>query len=745
MTAFPLAPRLARALCSAAHLNCLIEAIIVISMLYVAPVFYVPQESREEFNEISTRFRHLDGDLASLVLVYRAYVKAAETSNNIDGGPTVAIAASTRLARRNRWCRENFINQARMRTAVKVRIQLRDLVKSSGLGRLHSCGSDDFSPLTKAFFEVAFRDQVATLATNRTDSSTNRVRESFPYYKRLEDTDPSSPLLCIHPDSSIYPLAIVARCPPPAVLFLEAVDSSSVPFSDTHQRVMMRHVCRIPSSWLGDENMEAVEAIKADVEESRLSASTQESDEIAATSNVISLSEHVVNVENAWSEIGYCPSKHIELQESLMNNVTKILTDELSSAESEKAEILCKIDQMRVEIAEIEKELQIPRKQISSQSLLSILDELTGYRSELDRKIAELNAEFKKLKSNEENLCQLLHVATLKGFPLIPSYNDKLRVQHHIDELQDVKRHRVDKLAKMRQRILSCIDYLKSDCNLTLPEPISGIVTMNVEPLDLSEAFLEEMDRTQDLYMDLFHKFKSEEDELFENIDSLRKRLGLPPFTLPKEHSKCPSRRINYGSEELSRLRELRLANLRHLMEASVLELEGIWADALVSTDYRQNFRDSMPMDCTEENLSRLEEEVHRWRRFKSSHQDFYDALMVWLDTLRQIKAIELKRQDPTVLKNRGGILLKLDKEDRKLRTRDLPNQTAHLESIIANECVGSDIDQFSLVCFEGQPLTGQKNSLTLIIDKNLEPSGNVATGPTSTASKTTKSGFVYA
>lgn len=58
MTAFPLAPRLARALCSAARLNCLIEAIIAVSMLYVAPVFYVPQERREEFNEVSKLWLH---------------------------------------------------------------------------------------------------------------------------------------------------------------------------------------------------------------------------------------------------------------------------------------------------------------------------------------------------------------------------------------------------------------------------------------------------------------------------------------------------------------------------------------------------------------------------------------------------------------------------------------------------------------------------------------------------------------
>lgn len=97
------------------------------------------------------------------------------------------------------------------------------------------------------------------------------------------------------------------------------------------------------------------------------------------------------------------------------------------------------------------------------------------------------------------------------------------------------------------------------------------------------------------------------------------------------------------GTEELNRLRELRLANLRHLMKACVIELEEIWTNCFVSTDYQQNFRKSMSLECTEENLSRLEGEVQKWKRFKSSHQCFYDALTVWLDTLQQIKSIEVK------------------------------------------------------------------------------------------------------
>ncbi len=70
-----------------------------------------------------------------------------------DANPSVA-------GRKRQWCRENFLNHSRLQTAVKVRAQLKGIVKSAGLGTLHTCGADDLTPLTKAFFEVAFRDQV---------------------------------------------------------------------------------------------------------------------------------------------------------------------------------------------------------------------------------------------------------------------------------------------------------------------------------------------------------------------------------------------------------------------------------------------------------------------------------------------------------------------------------------------------------------------------------------------------------
>ena len=97
------------------------------------------------------------------------------------------------------------------------------------------------------------------------------ARKGFPYYRKLDDSarQSHSPLFAIHPESSLYASAVVARCPPSAVLFLEAVDGSPDPTDgdsdsdSTHQRVMMRYCCGIPTSWLSDRSEEIAAGVAA--------------------------------------------------------------------------------------------------------------------------------------------------------------------------------------------------------------------------------------------------------------------------------------------------------------------------------------------------------------------------------------------------------------------------------------------------------------------------------------------------
>lgn len=96
----------------------------------------------------------------------------------------------------------------------------------------------------------------------------------------------------------------------------------------------------------------------------------------------------------------------------------------------------------------------------------------------------------------------------------------------------------------MRQSILSCIDYLKSDNIVTFSESVSEVIQTDVEPKTLSEAFLSEIDQLMDQYLYHYDKLKNEEENVFAEIESLSRRLDLPSFEVPEKSAKSPSERI---------------------------------------------------------------------------------------------------------------------------------------------------------------------------------------------------------
>nr|CDS29209.1 ATP dependent RNA helicase DHX33 [Hymenolepis microstoma] len=255
MQHFPLSPRMSRVILSSAKYNCLVEVLTIISMLFVSPVFHVPQDKREEFNDISKRFHHPDGDLIRLLLVFRSYSKISDVKSNDSNSNSIATGSShlPQSKRRLLWCRENFLILNRLKAAIKIRSQLRELVLRSGLGPISSCGANDFTPVVKAFFEVGFRDQVASLVKN---TSINGVIEggNNPHYRKrctLRTSEGNfSVCLSIHPESTLYVPAVVGKNPPQALLYIEAVDMG---LSDANDRVIMRHISRLPSEWLIDE------------------------------------------------------------------------------------------------------------------------------------------------------------------------------------------------------------------------------------------------------------------------------------------------------------------------------------------------------------------------------------------------------------------------------------------------------------------------------------------------------------
>ncbi|KAH8849444.1 ATP-dependent RNA helicase DHX33 [Schistosoma japonicum] len=264
MSAFPLEPRFSRTLISAACLGCLIEMLSIISMLYVCPVFYVPLEKRNEFSDVQSRFRHPSGDLVSLLLVYRGFVKATKDArsekliNSDSSAQSSLIKGSSKL----QWCRANFINKSRLETAVRVRAQLKQIAQSTGLsGYIHSCGTN-VEKVVQAFLLSGFQDQVVILSELSKMSKQNTQRlvktSQHPVYvhnKMINLSTNSLQELLIHPESQLYTSSL--NNPPSCLLFIEAVTTTSEynlqsnnNSIEHNNRIFMRHVSIIDQSWL---------------------------------------------------------------------------------------------------------------------------------------------------------------------------------------------------------------------------------------------------------------------------------------------------------------------------------------------------------------------------------------------------------------------------------------------------------------------------------------------------------------
>uniref|UniRef100_A0A0V0J7K0 Protein regulator of cytokinesis 1 n=2 Tax=Schistocephalus solidus TaxID=70667 RepID=A0A0V0J7K0_SCHSO len=422
------------------------------------------------------------------------------------------------------------------------------------------------------------------------------------------------------------------------------------------------------------------------------------------------LIEEVKNVllemQSFWEKIGYDCDALSARKDEIRRMTFLFLNERLENEHQLLDNLSSSVDGLREEVRTLEKDLEISSYNINQDKpLLEQQSELSNRKTVLIEKVSELTADFRALQSTEKDLCEFLGLEVLRGFQTLPTASEKAVLQARVDELLGMKNQREGDFLRISSKIKSYVEYVGVDCFSDLSDTIAKFTVPLEACSHLTEIFIKEADDAEKMCFERYQNFRHREEELYNNISSLRSRLGLSPCKIPEGQSSTAVSRLQFGLAEYERLRALRLQNIQNIISKCQIELEELWRACFVSRDYCASFRSSTPPDCSEEMLCRLETEVSKWKAFKSTHADFFAALNVWVDTLNRIKEIEIKRQDPEILKNRGGILLKLDKEDRRLRQRDLPQQITLLQAITESACAGPDSALFAVVCVEGQPL----------------------------------------
>ncbi|XP_067945706.1 ATP-dependent RNA helicase DHX33-like [Watersipora subatra] len=180
MSAFPLDPRMSKALISAHTNGCLEEILSIISMLSVDTAFISTRSKQQECQDAHRKFLHSEGDHLTLLNVYRSYKGSGGSKE---------------------WCSRNFLNQRNLKSAMDVRKQLKELSAQNDL--VSPCSSAAPTNVIRKTLLAGYFQSIAELQVNN-------------QYKLVI----GSKTVSIHPSSALF------QCKPQYLLYNELVQTS---------------------------------------------------------------------------------------------------------------------------------------------------------------------------------------------------------------------------------------------------------------------------------------------------------------------------------------------------------------------------------------------------------------------------------------------------------------------------------------------------------------------------------------
>jgi HrpA-like RNA helicase len=192
MSRFPVSPHFAKVLLMSKSFNCVAQVISIISMLSVEPIFYIPNDKRDEAVHKKKKFMHYDGDLITLLNVMNLYKQGGKA-----------------------FCKEHFVSERSMRQVCDIRKQLEDLCVQNDIP---ITSSDNIEDIQKSFLSGFFKN-VAILQQDGTYQTLQRQK------------------VWVHPSSVLF------QQKAPAVMYVEFLETT---------KNYIRNVTVVHASWMSE-------------------------------------------------------------------------------------------------------------------------------------------------------------------------------------------------------------------------------------------------------------------------------------------------------------------------------------------------------------------------------------------------------------------------------------------------------------------------------------------------------------
>uniref|UniRef100_A0A8C5LVE2 Protein regulator of cytokinesis 1 n=1 Tax=Leptobrachium leishanense TaxID=445787 RepID=A0A8C5LVE2_9ANUR len=392
--------------------------------------------------------------------------------------------------------------------------------------------------------------------------------------------------------------------------------------------------------------------------------------ELLASTLITTMNHTFAKLMDIWDELGIPEEKRLGRMEVAKQSIEQLLSHMIEEEEDLRERILKGIQNSRREIAILCDELSLEKYKVDED--LTILQMEKDLRVKLDilrnEKRSRLE-EMRQLQQEDQDLCTELFM-TPYYIPTgtMPSHQQLEELKEHIKVQTEEKKRRTLIFSTLRAEIRACLSEMgRQPLSALEQDAIYGdednitLISDNIKALQFLNEHLEQKKAA----------LLSSLTELKEKVQVLWSRLLVPE----EEKAACLntstfplSGAVTQWENELTRLEELKRANVKIIILKIREELDMYWDKFYYSTEQRNAFSPYYSDNFCEELLSKHDEEVVRFKEQFEKCKEMLEAVNKWETSWEQFIVLEKRASDPNRFSNRGGSLLKEEKERMKLQ-----------------------------------------------------------------------------
>ncbi|XP_033245612.1 protein regulator of cytokinesis 1-like [Drosophila miranda] len=384
--------------------------------------------------------------------------------------------------------------------------------------------------------------------------------------------------------------------------------------------------------------------------------------------------EHVEQLHSIWSRM-FEPKQCEDTLHKLEEHADNFYTDVLTESRKKEADLLDEIAAIRDEASDLAKLLHEPvdnSQRPDDMPLMIWRLKLDKSIEHLREKLSKRRAEIGELLLQQGELCEEL------GASPRPLLADKLPLpedidgfRDHLDNLRNQRILRQKELQQLRQAIKQDMKMLELMPETDEQERLLNDMNHN----DLSPETLDRLRQMRNTYAEQVQELRSKINDMRGKIYVLWDRLQETDGSAMQRVRDCTDytqRTFDILHLELQRCQALRSQNIKTFIEQLRVEISECWDLTLKSPLERKRFANFYINDYNEDVLELHELVLDDLKSFYKCNKVIFDLYGTRAELFSRMQALVAKANEPNRLNNRGGQLLKEQKE-RKAITSKLP------------------------------------------------------------------------